>query len=606
MSLARADDGGFVVGFTDTAGGARVARVEVEGARARLVTLFEIPITDPLFELHVLDGGQRILALGLDHRVRLYDRTGELVGAVDEAGFVPWQLRVSETPGQAPSIVAVLAGPTRVQPIALDGDALALHGAPRTVALDQGPNRNDLTLSPDGRTVVALRRPRFKGKRFTIELVDLETDERRVLAGEVDGRIRPRLHVVDGQRALLESGTGRGFWVELAAAVPWTAGTGRKDTQALPLVELQEVALPASSQPQRLHATVMAGVRAVPTGQALVVDALDEAGHLELGAASVWPRAVALDATGTRVAWSTSEGILIDETDGGGILRELPGSSPGAGAGATASIVELAFVGDDELLALSADGGASLVRCHDGQTIARTRLPVSWGLAASSFRREGASAGSLALLSLRPQEPLQVIDVSDTGFGERRERSRADRVQWSELGVSRHDIGGVLKDLRFTAASASQVDALSLAEDGHAWLTTEGPQPLLYRLAPGADDGAAAPTPLRQGRVRRLVLDPTGSRLAVVQITHAATGLGDFAAAERSAVTVLDAQTHERLWTRAAVGFEDLDWSADGARLAVGDREGGAVIEAATGELVHARRHRGLQVTEVSDTAVEG
>lgn len=588
LSLARASAGGegFVVGFVDTAGGARVAHVVVEGSEARMVSLFEIPTTDPLLELHVLDGGERILALGLDHRVRLYDRTGALVGSIDEAGFVPWQLRVSERPGQPPGLAVVLVGPPRVQRIAINGDSLELVGEPRGVALDQGPNRNDLSLSPDGTTVAALRRPRAKGTRFTIQLIDLATNERRMLAGDVDGRIRPRLHFVDDQRALLESGTGQGFWVDLSAAAPWTSGTDKAAIEALVPVPLQAVTLPASSQEERMHATVVAGVRAVPTPHALVVDALDEAGHLELGAAPVRPIATALDVTGTRAAWSIGSTILLDETDGGGLLRELP--TP------LSPVVELAFVGDGALLTLSADGRASLLGSEDGQTIASTRVPLQWGLAASSFRRDGAGAGSLAVLTNRPQEPLQVLDVSDTGFGEGRQVPRSERAAWSELGVRARDIDGVLKTLRFDEVPAGEIDALSIGRDGHAWVATEGPQPVLYRV----HDGEAKATPLRQGTVRRLVPDPTGQRLAVVHVIQSSPGFEVVPTADRFTVTVLDAATQERVWTRPATDFRDLDWSGDGTRLAVADDEGGAVLDAATGELVYARRHHAEVVSK--------
>jgi hypothetical protein len=569
LSLARDGGEGFVVGFVDTAGGARVAHVVVEGSKVRMVSLFEIPTTDPLLELHVLDGGARILALGLDHRVRLYDRAGTLVGSIDEAGFVPWQLRVSERPGKPPGLAVVLVGPPRVQRFAMNGDSLELVGEPRGVALDQGPNRNDLALSPDGTMVAALRRPRAKGTRFTIQLIDLATNERRMLAGDVDGRIRPRLHFVDDQRALLESGTGQGFWVDLSAAAPWTSGTDKAAIEALVPVPLQAVALPASSQAERMHATVAAGVRAVPTPHALVVDALDEAGHLELGAAPVLPIAAALDATGTRAAWSIGNAILLDETSGGGRSRELPAlESP---------VVELAFVGDGALLALSADGRALLLGSEDGQVIASTRVPLHWGLAASSFRREGPDAGSLAVLTTRPQEPLQVLDVSGTGFGAGRQAPRSERVAWSELGVRARDIGGVLKTLRFDEVPAAEIDALSLGSDGRAWVATEGPQPVLHRV----QDGEVETTPLRQGKVRRLVPDPTGQRLAIVHEIQSSTGF---------AVTVLDAATQERVWTRPATEFRDLDWSADGTRVAVADEDGGAVLDAATGELVYARR----------------
>jgi hypothetical protein len=62
MSLARATDGAFVATFVDTAGAGRVVRIELDGARAGQAELFEVPASDPLFELHALDGGERFVA----------------------------------------------------------------------------------------------------------------------------------------------------------------------------------------------------------------------------------------------------------------------------------------------------------------------------------------------------------------------------------------------------------------------------------------------------------------------------------------------------------------------------------------------------------------
>jgi dipeptidyl aminopeptidase/acylaminoacyl peptidase len=206
------------------------------------------------------------------------------------------------------------------------------------------------------------------------------------------------------------------------------------------------------------------------------------------------------------------------------------------------------------------------------------------------------------VLTTRPQDPLQVLDVSGTGFGEGRQVPRSERVAWSELGVRARDIDGVLETLRFDEVPAGEIDALSLGSDGRAWVATEGPQPVLYRV----QDGEAKATPLRQGRVRRLVPDPTGQRLAVVHVIQSSTGFEVVPTADRFTVTVLDAATQERVWTRPATDFRDLDWSADGTRLAVADEEGGAVLDAATGEIVYARRHAGLQVKAVAEPVREG
>jgi len=167
--------------------------------------------------------------------------------------------------------------------------------------------------------------------------------------------------------------------------------------------------------------------------------------------------------------------------------------------------------------------------------------------------------------------------------------------------VRARDIGGVLHALRFDEVPAEEIDALSLGRDGRAWVATEGPQPVLHRV----QDGEATATPLRQGKVRRLVPDPTSQRLAVVHVIQSSTGFEVVPTADRFAVTVLDAATQERVWTRPATDFRDLDWSADGTRLAVADQEGGAVLDAATGEIVYARRHAGLQVKTVAEPGRE-
>ncbi len=308
-TLARAEDGTFVVATIDTQGGARVARIALGEGSARRTELFEIPAVDPQFELHVLDGAERIVALGKDHRVRVLDTAGNVRAEIDRVGFIPWQLRVAPTKDGVTPMIAVLTQPVRAQSIRLEGDELTVVGDAHMVALDQSPNRNDLALSNDGTKVAALRRPSSRGRAFALQLIDMASGERKVILGELDANVRPRLHLVDDARALLETGTGKGFWLELSAAVP-------KAQAEIPLTPVSAVPLPGATEDLRMQVTVVAGIRAVPTPGALVIDPLESPEHTRLSAKSVGATAIALDARGERVVWSSGDRIVIERIGG--------------------------------------------------------------------------------------------------------------------------------------------------------------------------------------------------------------------------------------------------------------------------------------------------
>lgn len=594
MSLAKAEDGSFLVAFVDTAGAGRVARVEVEveptGARFR--TLFETPATEPLFELHALDGGQRVLSLRVDHRVELFDMGGKVVSAIDQASFVPWQLRVSPRPGQAPAIMAILAGPTRVQPVSLRDDRLALDGDARTVVIDRGPNRNDLSLSPDGTTIAALRKPRSRKSRVTIELVDLATDQRRLLAVETDDRALPRLHWVDDGHLLLESGTGHGFRVDLSKAIPWTGETGRDETDGVAAMAVEEVALPYSEGSLRSHASVIAGIRLVPTSDALVLDPLDEDVHRKIGGEPVRPRSVALDADGGRVAWSSGGKVMVEALDAAGEPRVL----------ADADAIELAFLGEDRLVGLTRSGEAKLWSCDDGQELESRILEVEGRARAAGFVRSGDRNGRLGILGEGSKDPVFQLEVVDGSLGTAQAVPTGGRSQWPELGVSRREASEIVSTLGFTAISPGDIRALVTAGDRH-YIAGGGAAPLLYALG----DGEPRELVLRAGEVERLVPDPSGQRVAVVQLVRRSETFGLIErdrSLDEMAVSVVDLRSGKRLWTRASMGVDDLGWSGDGQRVAIAGRSGGRVLDAGTGEVRLDRRHLAATVEEVADPAL--
>jgi hypothetical protein len=307
LSFARTSADSFLIAAIDTAQIGRVVEIRVdEAGRAELIERFTIPPSDPIFELHVLDDGERLLALGVDHRLRLYDRTGKLLDELNEHGFAPWQLRIVGR-GESRKLAVVLAGPTRVQSLTLEGNELAVVGEARRVRNDRGPNLNDLQLTVDGRYVTSFRRPKSKSHEWTLELLELATGEVRVLRGECGGTIRPRLHLIDEQRALLEDGTGVGYWIDLGGGVVQPVGFELpEDLDDLPAearVTAKPIPLAYSIERERWHSTVVEGMRVVPNGRSIVVDPIESDAHHRLGHALPPMTRVGFSADGSTIAW---------------------------------------------------------------------------------------------------------------------------------------------------------------------------------------------------------------------------------------------------------------------------------------------------------------
>ncbi len=415
MSLARAGKAAFVATFVDTAGAGRVVRIELDGDRATETELFEVPASDPLFELHALDGGERFVALGIDHRVRMYDASGKLVAILDQPGFVPYQLRIAQRPGQAPSMVAVLVKPVSVQAIAIAEDRLEVQGEPRQVGLDQSPNRNDLQITADGGSVLAMRRPKGRTQEWWLERIELASGKRFKIAGQADTKARPRLHVVDERRVLLDTGSGVAQWVDLDHAVEVPIGT-----LAPPVPEaITTGALSHAAVETRMRSVVVHGVRAVPKGPALVVAPL-EGDPIVHGRESMPVTAVALDEHGEQVAWAEDGTLFVASIDATDRARSFPGPAT--------TVVTLAFVGDHVLVA-SQDGEVRLVAIADGKTSASVRASRR-EIEAGRFDRE---RGLLALQPLHPALPLRIVAVKDGTLGEPSELPKAERGQWPEL-----------------------------------------------------------------------------------------------------------------------------------------------------------------------------
>jgi hypothetical protein len=481
-TLARGEDGAFVVATIDTQGGARVARIELGEGGAKRTELFEIPAVDPQFELYVLEGAQRIVALGKDHRVRLFDTSGAVKSEIDRVGFIPWQLRVAPTKHGVTPMLAVLTQPVRAQSMRIDHDRLEVVGEAWMVGLDQSPNRNDLALSPDGTKVAALRRPKSKGKAFTLQLIEMATGDRKVILGELDAKVRPRLHYVDMDRALLETGNGTGFWLDLNAAVP-------KTQTEIPLTPVTPVKLPEGHEDERMQVTVVAGIRAVPVSGGLVIDPIDTPRHTLLTKAPAFANVIAIDHDGARVAWGNPGNVVVEQVGG-------------------------------------------------------------------RAQRFAVDVGRLRALAL--QESGHVLATGDRG--------------------------------------SVIVDEQGATTPGEATAPIEQTARERRKAAEARTAGLA----LHGGKLLRGEADPTGRFIAVVERT---LGDGfDFAGVGEGSLqlSVYDAQSHARLWTRAVKELDELVWSGNGSRLAVAGG-GVRVIDAKSGESLLVRTDLGVLAAELDD-----
>jgi hypothetical protein len=596
MSLAQAE-GGFVVATIDTTNAGQVVAVtpDPEGQQAKLTPLFSTRPGDPLLELHALDGGQRFLALGVDHRVRLYDRSGALVSVIDQRSFAPWQLRVVHgEPGQPPKIAAMLAQPLRVQALELRDDRLSIKGDAHTIVLDRGPNRNDLLLSPDGKTVAGLRRKSGRHREFSIELIDLETGARRLVAGQSDSIIRPRMHFVDAERILLETGspTGRGMWVELSKAEAFTdpadADPEGKLAKRLWKTKHDTIPLAASAERkpeffdpefdpswdhgERLYASVVGGLRVAierdrSTPKALIVDPLDSDRHWALAGVERNFNQVVLDHAGNHVAFSDAQKFWVARLDGStGVAAEFEHE--------LGSLHFLAFVDERRVLLVEGKGKYQLIDWQGDQVLDSGKLDNTWGIAGISFRGNG-QGGVLGYASSKKADPVRLLAIDNGQLGTPSVLARDQRPQWLDVIELSDAEAGSLFGMTEDQAD-DYLDEYTSDRNGRTFYTKKNPRtPLFVR-----DGTVDRPISLPAGQGRLLSVSPDGSKIAVVQFRARDDGFTD-----DDLLSMFAVESGERLWTVGSPKeFGTPAWAGDGKRVVVQR----VVRDAATGEVVSA------------------
>ena len=574
----------FAVASIGVSGTARVDRVEIdEGGQATLRELLVLGPEDPAFEIHVLSSGDRALLLGHDHSLRLYD----LSAAVEEPskaelarhahpGFVPWQLRVqSEPSGGVDHVVAVLAGPTRVAPLVLSRDGIAVGKVSEGLPMDRGPNRNDLALTPDGKALVLMRRPKAKTREVHLYRVDLASGATTLLGGRIDSWHRARMLVTGSHQVLLDEGTSRGQLFDLAGAAPLEeirTVTKRGKTRPAPaIVDGEARVLPrrlefgrrspdAASKyawgdlnqrmrgafvRRRMAVSVRNGVRVVPDQRTLVVDPLAEPHHYVHGTQR--PSRV------TSVAFSPDSSRLL--AVGGRVtsLRAGVGDTDPAVQASEASALRWSLA-----MHLGADG---TVTSFGRDRYVRTgRLePNGEFVESSSVRIRMQGDPDAARFVDEPGQPLRLlfsnyrsgraVEVFEIGQTEQRAPTEEEKPRFDALLAREMEPG--TDGVRFRAREVKM-----------HWERWSGTHARVYELA-REHEGESVAVPLGRRRPDLLRFDPKGGRLLVLV---------------DGAALVYDAASLERLWVRAVPGGSSATFSADGERVAIGHGAGVSVF----------------------------
>jgi hypothetical protein len=608
LSFARTGERSFVVAAIDTAQAARVLEIDLdEAGNATFRERFTIPPRDPLLELHVLDQGERLLALGVDHRIRLYNRSGKLLSELTEYGLAPWQLRIVGPP-EAPQLAMVLAGPTRLQRFTITDDRLAKHGEARAFTLDRGPNGNDLALLPSGRVAAVLRRPEQKGLQWSLELHDLDSGEIRVLWGEIEAKWRPRLHIIDEEHALLEDGIA-GYWVDLRQAVVMPAMPAGvafelpEKLEELPPeshVTVRRVPLPGTSQTVRRHTSVVAGLRVVPVGRALLLDPVPStppAGgerHHRLGHRAVSIRGLDFDGAGELLAIDYDKKIVIENTTTG---------SAQPGGCASENLIRFAFTDPDHILLLGTNQ-AQICAWRTGQMVATIELPAppdmpdSPNIERAILHPTGPGTGEIGLRRSAWIDDGNKLDLTHTSyannqFGALEPLAKSDRSSWPELEdkwqVAVVDAVGNrylanernTRKLEITLASGETRD-LALVEAGATEID-------IWRIEPSRD-----------GRFLAIVTTDGDSDGYGHGYYGGYSGYG-YNITDTLSIWATASEPPELLWsTIVSSSSIDLAWTDDGSRLAMEDN-GRLRVLTNRGEVLLDRGVRDFQLEELPD-----
>lgn len=557
---------GWTLALLDAAGGARIVGVNASGEMEPLASL---PPTDPLAEIVVLPGGERMVAVGIDHVIRLLDRKGNELARLDSPGLRPAALRVAIPAEGEPRVVALTAGEfdgnqgrfaIDLLPLEIGEASLALGSHKRVVHLDSPPTSDNPTLAPDGRSVVYLQRMRLGGATWKVHAMQLDDGLEVSIDTEIPNGQQPRFGLMPAGRVLLDDGTGLGRVVDLRER------------------RVEVIGLRSSPTVNHLAATFVAGLRVAPANNWLAVHQLERDDLIYLGYEQINVTDVGLSPSGTTVAWALGDRVAV-EAVGSREVFEVPGTRPTAQRFVN-------FLDEDLLVTLDWTGGAKLLRWRDGEVI--DEVDLGNHTQTSELARDGQGNGVMFVRTNLWQNPT-VVELREREFGERYLTYASANLAGllapadaplDDWGAWTLDGAGKLRN--FTLAQLREgIDTKEAIEGGELlsfglpeqfavdsrgrqyWVRTTGARPTLHVERGLKSDELELAT----GFLVRLTPSPDGRRVAVVQQRDA-----------NQVLTVIDAETMQPLWAQPLPPVNGLVWSDQSERVGVPASFGGGVV----------------------------
>lgn len=564
MSLARAGDD-WVVAHVDAAGGTHVVAVGPDG---EITPRFEIDPFDPVRAIEVLPGGDRVLALGEDHRLRLFDVGGGERATLERREFRP--IRVMVTPSGAAAVLSVddrKSGRVKgqVQLLEIGASTIEPVGAPVAFESPVEPDANGAALSPSGSALAHLGRDTGK---WNLRVRSLADGGQRTIELEMQDAQTPVLGFVGEHQVLVTSRDRGSAWL-----------VDIRDRARRPRVTAHQ-----PSQPMPIAHRV--GLQVVGYGTHLAVQRLrdDGTGKIDyLGYRGFVAQAGAVSPSGANIAWSVGGEILIEPLDR---TREPKRLRPEASFG----VQFLAFMDEDHLVGIGSDGAARVYRWKSGEVVDEVSLGT--GVQAAYFDVAHGLVlahrlwGDAAVLELDDDQTLAgPYLVSDGAF-------RIGLLTGAEPGLWTVDAGNKrriysLADLRGDLSQAE------VAERGETLIVPGGSQVM------SLDRGEVSYQIVNDGMRRELHRrkgseSPVKVSLGAHQISHvmlAPDGSSVLAVSQQTGtVLAFEARTLKSKWTFSAAQMQGLPtFSPDGRQLVYLSTTGAAVLDADTGEVVMRR-----------------
>lgn len=589
LSAERSEDG-ITVFAVDASGGGKVLTVDDTG---RFVERGALPPFAPLFEGHVLPGGERILVLHRDHSMRLLDVRGKELARYEARRFRPRQLRLSDD-GQ--TVLAVI--PTKrtagqfkaeLQRLRIEDDGtprIARLGSPKLIETATEITRNTAAMSPDGERFAAVNRVAGTGWEVSVHgLGDPDAAPER-LTVQMPAHIVPSLGFVAPGHLFVSTNDGALSWmidIEGGKTYPRTAPpqdfTHKGKVQAFGR-----------------------GRQVAGFGTWLFVHEVDDCKHRFLGYGSLQAQTVAVSPSGKHVAWGYIQGSVYVEPVDADVAQTivLPGTT-------TRWPTKIRFFDDEHVVVADTAGGLTLYHWPTRDVVATEGIP-------SGIRNLEIDASRNLMLVDGQANTSRVYEISTRGFGDvhvladRAYRSgllaahasdqpvvwtldSGNRLRHYTLDELRGDLSREASLEKGQALGPGQPAPLAIDARGRRYgIRWDGrgmelfvEDPARAKERPGAADAITVPG----DNVTRIVPSPEGDRFVAV------TGAG-----QAMTLRAYDAQGLRERWSfSTGVHNNDVVWSPDGRFVAVAAMTGAVLLDAATGEPVRRRCGLDFQVS---------